>query len=89
MAKTNLTNVNHRDSCGNEIPSEKREHNGVHVGVYAPGTPGYRRIFYDEVRVAVGSDGYDLVAPGQADADSRGPLPEMEPVPSPPVIADQ
>jgi Polysaccharide lyase len=64
-SKSGLTNVNHRDSCGNEIPSDKRKHNGPHLGIYAPKTQGYRRIFFDEVRVAIGSDGYALVTPAR------------------------
>jgi hypothetical protein len=64
-SKSGLTNVNYRDSCGNPIPKNKRKHDGVHVGVYAPGGPAYRRIFYDEVRVATGPNGFDLVTPDQ------------------------
>lgn len=81
-SKSGLTNVNHLDSCGNPIPEDKRSHNGAHVGVYAPGVAGYRRIFYDEVRIAKGSNAYDLVAPG-------GTPPAKEPEdakPNPPVI---
>ena len=64
-SKYGLTNVNSFDSCGNPIPDGKWKHNGAHIGIYAPGNAAYRRIFYDEVRVARGADGYDLVAPGQ------------------------
>jgi len=89
-AKTGLTNVNHRDSCGNPIPEGERRHNGAHIGVYAPKTKGYRRIFYDEVKVAVGSDGYSLVAPGQGTApEQEPPVPAPRPVPSPPIVLDE
>lgn len=71
-SKSGLTNVNYRDSCGNLIPEAKQEHNGTHIGIYAPKTKGFRRIFFDEVKVAVGSDGYTLVAPGQDSARSEG-----------------
>jgi hypothetical protein len=73
-AKTGLTNVNFRDSCGNAVPKDQRRHNGVHIGVYAPGNPAYRRIYYDEVRIAVGPDGFDLVAPAQIGS----PIPNSE-----------
>jgi hypothetical protein len=61
-----LTNVNYRDSCGNLIPENQRKHNGVHIGIYGSGVRGFRRIYYDEVRVARGSNGYDLVSPDEA-----------------------
>jgi hypothetical protein len=86
-SKSGLTNVNHIDSCGYSIPAEKRFHNGAHVGVYAPKDAGYRRIFYDEVRIAEGSDGYELVAP----AGGLAPAPDEEPLdarPNPPVVVD-
>jgi len=65
--KHGLTNVNHRDSCGVEIPADKRAHNGPHIGIYAPQPSTYpatyRSMYYDEVRVAEGEGGYALVAP--------------------------
>ncbi len=63
-SKSGLTNVNHIDSCGNPIPKDKRMHNGVHIGIYSNNLPQFRSVYYDEVRVATGKDGYDLVAPG-------------------------
>jgi hypothetical protein len=84
-SRTGLTNVNHKDSCGNPVPADKAKHNGVHIGIYAPGNPAYRRIFYDEVRVALGSDGFDLVAPGNG---SRQAPTEQEPAPpKPPTLS--
>lgn len=89
-SKTGLTNVNYRDSCGNLIPEGERRHNGTHIGIYAPKTKGYRRIFYDEVRVAVGSDGYSLVAPGQARGrEEERPVPAPELIPNPPIVVDR
>ena len=79
-SKSGLTNVNHRDSCGNSIPNDKRQHNGAHVGIYSSGIAFYRRIFYDEVRIAEGSDGYDLVSPGESAE------PPVESIPNPPVL---
>ena len=82
--KSGLTNVNYRDSCGNLIPADKREHNGVHIGLYAPPVMGARQIYYDEVRVAegAGSDGYDLVAPDQGSDDGT----QVAAVPNPPIL---
>lgn len=82
-AKSGLTNVNHIDSCGKKIPENKRQHNGVHVGIYSPGNPAYRRIFYDEVRVATGTGGYELVSPGST--SNSKPL-GTEASPKPPVV---
>ncbi len=66
-SKTGLTNVNWKDSCGNPIPAQKQSHNGPHVGIYAPNSKNYpatlRRMYYDEVRMATGTNAYDLVAP--------------------------
>jgi hypothetical protein len=87
-SKSGLTNVNHRDSCGREIPKSQRSHNGTHIGIYGPGVRGFRRIYYDEVRVAQGADGYDLVVP----AKTRSPrvAPELsdppKSLPKPPAI---
>jgi hypothetical protein len=77
-SKSGITNVNHRDSCGNRIPEEKRMHNGGHIGIYASGTTGFRRVYYDEVRIAEGSDGYGLVSPSD-----HGP---EEAIPNPPTV---
>jgi len=74
-SRTGLTNVNQFDSCGEPILDYPR-HNGVHVGLYTDDSPQYRRIFYDEVRVAEGPDGYSSVAPGGDGAQSSSrPLP--------------
>jgi hypothetical protein len=87
-SKSGLTNVNHRDSCGKEIPKSQRSHNGAHIGIYGPGVRGYRRIYYDEVRVAEGADAYKLVAPGKADMrQMASDLPDpANAVPMPPAI---
>ncbi len=82
-SKSGITNVNYIDSCGKLIPESKTHHNGVHIGVYAPGNPAFRRIYYDEVRVAQGSNGYNLVAPGTSDSASKGPV---ESAPNAPTI---
>ena len=77
-SRTGMTNVNYLDSCGQPIPSEKTHHNGAHIGIYAPGNAAFRRIYYDEVRVAQGADGYELVAPGgtaEVPTSSSVPLP--------------
>lgn len=93
-SKSGLTNVNHIDSCGKKIPSNLRRHDGVHIGIYSPGSAGYRRIFYDEVRVATGADGYDLVSPGAKPGSSSetpgsdSPVPESVPKPPVVIIAD-
>jgi len=80
-SKTGLTNVNYLDSCGQPIPVTY--HNGLWFGVYSDGSADYRRIFYDEVRIAEGADGYDLVAPG---GDSNSPPDSSVPKPNPPTI---
>lgn len=85
--QSGLTNVNHLDSCGNAIPENQRKHNGAHIGVYAPKIRGFRRIFYDEVRVATGSDGYAIVAPGRE--PTPGTSDEPLPPPNPPIIAEK
>jgi hypothetical protein len=79
-AKSGITNVNYRDSCGNWIPKEKRMHTGGHIGIYGSGTTGLRRVYYDEVRIAKGSDGYDLVSPFDHAAEAA--------IPNPPTIVD-
>lgn len=84
-SKSGLTNVNHKDSCGKEIPKDKRRHSGAHVGVYGPSTPGFRRIFYDEVRVAIGSDGYALVDPEQGQRQVNN---DVDAVPKAPTIIE-
>lgn len=58
-----MYNVNWIDSCGNLIPDDQLKHNGVKIGVYAGGDQ-FREMFFDEVRLAVGPNGYDVVAPG-------------------------
>lgn len=70
--KSGLTNVNHIDSCGNPVPADKRESNGPHIGIYGPPCAGgaadpdpYRSLLADELRVATGPDGYDLVDPSK------------------------
>jgi hypothetical protein len=87
-SKSGLTNVNHRDSCGKEVPTSHRSHNGAHIGIYGPGVRGFRRIYYDEVRVAEGTDAYNLVAPGKADKRQVATnLPDpAKAVPRPPAI---
>lgn len=56
--------------------------------IYAPAVPGFRRIYYDEVKVAEGSDGYDLVAPdgAAAPAETGNPQEEEPAPPKAPVI---
>jgi len=57
-----LTNVNWKDSCGKAIPVHS--HNGLHVGMYGgPNSAGPKTLYLDSARIAVGSDGYNLVAP--------------------------
>ena len=57
-----ITNVNWRDSCGK--PIEKTYHNGPHIGMYGgPNNAGPKAVYLDAVSVAVGPDGYALVAP--------------------------
>ena len=73
-AKTGLTNVNYNDNCGVPIPENERYHNGVHIGIYADNDPQFRQIYYDEVRVAEGPDGYSLVAPGGGIAPPNPPV---------------
>ena len=68
--KSGLTNVHHTDSCGKPIPSDKRAHNGPHFGIYGPSckagrTDGshFREIVMDELRTAVGPNGFGVVSP--------------------------
>jgi hypothetical protein len=82
-SKSGITNVNYRDSCGNLIPEDKRKHNGAHIGVYGSSVNGFRRVYYDEVRVAQGADGYDLVSPAGASSF----VPE-DALPKPPIVVD-
>jgi hypothetical protein len=57
-----LTNVNWKDSCGN--PIDKTYHNGLHVGMYGgPNSAGPKTVYMDAARIAIGADGYNLVAP--------------------------
>jgi hypothetical protein len=62
-SETGLVNVNWKDSCGNVVA--KKNSNGPHVGMYGgPNTAGPKTLYVDSVRVAEGTDGYALVAPG-------------------------
>jgi hypothetical protein len=84
-SKSGITNVNYRDSCGNWIPEKQRMHNGGHIGIYASGTLGFRRVFYDEVRIAEGSDGFKLVALSDHDTSDRA---TEDAIPKPPIVVD-
>jgi hypothetical protein len=67
LSKFGLYNVSWKDMCGNSWPGPgERNHNGIHTGIYAGSsdTPITRSIYLGEYRVAEGSDGYDMVAPG-------------------------
>ena len=66
-SKFNMTNVQKYDRCGNlqtdAIKPDKQHDFGANIGVYSDNAPLYRGIYYDEVRIATGTDGYNLVAP--------------------------
>lgn len=66
-SKTGLTNVNDRDACGVAIPPADQRSHGPHVGIYGPACSAtgshYREVLVDEVRTAVGRDGYGVVSP--------------------------
>ena len=64
-----LVNVNWKDSCGN--PIAKKYSNGPHVGFYGgPNSAGPKTIYIDSVRVAEGTDGFNLVSSGAATAST-------------------
>ncbi|MGH8221664.1 MAG: heparin lyase I family protein, partial [Woeseiaceae bacterium] len=62
-SESGLVNVNWKDSCGNVIA--KSYHNGLHLGIYGgPNNAGPKTLYLDSAKIAEGSNGYDLVAPG-------------------------
>ena len=63
-SKFNLTNVDYINGCGNEITDTS--HHGVHIGTYGDAEPTFRQVYFDEVRIAEGTDGFDLVDPGSS-----------------------
>lgn len=77
-SKFGLTNVDHIDGCGNAISDQR--HYGAQFGIYTDNAPIFRRVYFDELKIAVGADGYDLVAPagsgsGQSSSSAAKPLP--------------
>jgi Polysaccharide lyase len=72
-SETGLVNVNWKDSCGGIIA--KSYSNGPHLGMYGgPNDAGPKALYIDSVRVAQGTDGYDLVAPrGSQDSRPKAP----------------
>ncbi len=64
-SESGLVNVNWKDSCGQVISSTNSS--GLHVGIYGgPNNAGPKTIYIDSAKIAEGSNGYDLVAPGGA-----------------------
>ena len=76
-SEAGLVNVNWKDSCGQPIP--KTYHNGLHVGFYGgPNSAGKKVLYIDSARIAVGENGYTLVAPGGEQVARPNPPPAFE-----------
>ncbi len=70
--ETGLVNVNWKDSCNRPIPTTHS--NGLHLGIYGgPNTAGPKTLFIDSVKIAEGTNGFDLVTPGNATAARPAP----------------